>query len=109
MTNEQIKSAIEQEAERRNPDAEGATSTLRRYIDISRKHFIAGANYALSLDRWIKVEDELPELLQQVLCWSEFANMMYVASWDGDDWEEGFGKTVITPYAWQPLPEPPQQ
>ena len=58
--------------------------------------------------RWIPVEEELPEIDQNVLACDSGEvgiSQRYVDGWywDVDEWHKPF-----TPTHWQPLPEPPE-
>ena len=71
---------------------------------------------ALSRDRWISVEERLPEMHEEVLiCTEDYGEselgFAMVAVWDGSDWIDTWDRrgTIHCVTHWRPLPEPPKE
>lgn len=67
-------------------------------------------------DRWISVEEKMPEPMEWVLCWC-FGGLARVLRYDNvaDDWDftvlngHGYAFTRDTVTHWRPLPEGPEE
>ena len=71
---------------------------------------------ALEQDRWISVEERLPNKYEEVLiCTDEYGKSLMgfatTAIWEGNIWLEAWTKkeTIWAVTHWRPLPEPPKE
>lgn len=133
-----IKEQIEREAERyaRNEWGDAYKGILPDDIiqkgeDAYANSFIKGANFALEMDRWVKVEDGLPDEDKLVWFYSQKSGGVfygyYVKNWHNSPdsfifWDKGFNRIFqsgtikdahelsepISHYMYIPLPKLPQ-
>lgn len=66
---------------------------------------------ALERDRWISVEEALPEEKRAVLVWQPQYLNSYVVTLSEGEWYVfgGYGTKVFGVTHWRPLPEPPKE
>ena len=66
---------------------------------------------ALERDRWISVEERLPEEKHAVLVWQPQYLNSYVVTLSEGEWYVfgGYGTKVFGVTHWKPLPEPPKE
>lgn len=98
-----IKEQIEREAERRYKPIDGSPNdAVTRAI---REVFTQGANFALEMDRWIGVEEGLPDNRQTVLATD--GSTQIVLEYKHGCWFVGLDQIHFVTH-WQPLPKLPQ-
>jgi hypothetical protein len=101
-----MKSKAQQLAEERYPYVdcghEQLDNVTRRNIDEIRAAFIAG----YEADKWIRVEDELPNEYDTVLIWDD--DCVYSAIYLKGGFEDEHGNPYNKVTNWQPLPSPPK-
>lgn len=66
---------------------------------------------ALERDRWISVEERLPEEKRAVLVWQPQYLNSYVVTLSEGEWFVfgGYGTRVFGVTHWRPIPEPPKE
>jgi len=76
---------------------------------LARAHIALLGAYAEALERerWIPVEERLPEEHEDVLAWT--GTGIWVASWFGSRWYTSSSAKALYVTHWQPLPTPPAQ
>lgn len=107
--NKDIQSLIEREAKEYMYSEKYPTG---HYTDIQieqyhNESFIDGANYALSLFKWRKVEDEMPEIGFRVLIKNDF-NVVFLGYIDTiGDWRYCLDNRLMRfkPIEWMPIPD----
>lgn len=95
---------------------EDAINILRHiagsYGDVSKYYdAICLAIAALERDRWISVEERLPEEKRAVLVWQPQYLNSYVVTLSEGEWFVfgGYGTRVFGVTHWRPIPEPPKE
>lgn len=103
MTNEQL---IQQEAERVYLITQKMIPQFRIGQFNLQKAFTSGANFALSLNRWVKVEDGLPDASGRYLTITD--NAVYICWFDLESKSFTGEAGYYDASAWQHLPMLPE-
>lgn len=84
---------------------QGSDIGFKPYDRIYNAH-LAGQN----CDKWVKVEDRLPEIYTEVLAWNSRKEFMSVASYYEGYWHYSDSFDTLADIThWQPLPKAPKE
>ena len=86
-------------------------SAIRNYITPSKPQraieALDLAIAALERDRWISVEERLPDNTEPVL--ATFDDVYLIAIYGNYMWSDVMTRSLVYPTHWMPLPEPPKE
>lgn len=69
--------------------------------------FTAGANFGMEMDRWVRVEDGLPEKNEEYIVWNGICS--FEAEWDSPYWRHIYLSEIFTGIThYQNKSSPPQ-
>lgn len=97
---------IEEQAEKMYPSID-QSQLGHKFMQAERKSFIEGAKWMQERDKWISVDDRLPENRSHVLAHTTNGGYTTTAEYKHGCWFKGLDRLYCVTH-WQPLPLHPK-